>query len=150
MGHEDGGCVALACLGLHLARGFTDYEPGIHWAQVQMQSGVTGINTPRMYNPTKQAREQDPKGEFIRRWVPELAAVSDAWIHAPWQMPALTQRMCGVCIGRDYPAPVVEHDSAIRAAKQRLQRVRRSPGARAEAGRVYRKHGSRRGRRQRW
>ena len=61
--------------GLHLARMFTDYEPGIHWSQVQMQSGTTGINTPRIYNPVKQSMDQDPEGIFIRRWLPALADV---------------------------------------------------------------------------
>jgi deoxyribodipyrimidine photo-lyase len=45
---------------LHLARCFTDYEPGIHYSQVQMQAGVTGINIPRMYSPVKQSQDQDP------------------------------------------------------------------------------------------
>ena len=55
--------------GLYLARCFVDYEPGIHWSQVQMQSGTTGINSIRVYSPTKQAVDQDPKGEFIRKWI---------------------------------------------------------------------------------
>ncbi|WP_223428382.1 FAD-binding domain-containing protein [Tateyamaria pelophila] len=50
--------------GLHLARQFTDFEPGIHWPQVQMQSGTTGMNTVRIYNPVKQGRDQDPDGRF--------------------------------------------------------------------------------------
>jgi deoxyribodipyrimidine photo-lyase len=70
--------------GEHLARLFTDYEPGIHWPQVQMQSGQTGINTPRIYNPAKQGLDQDPGGHFTRRWVPELAHVPLPLLQTPW------------------------------------------------------------------
>ena len=68
-----------------LAQRFVDYEPGIHYSQFQMQSGTTGINVNRMYNPIKQSRDQDPDGSFIRRWVPELAGYSKDWIHEPWR-----------------------------------------------------------------
>jgi len=73
------------CTGAILARRFTDYEPGIHWPQVQMQSGTTGMNTPRIYNPVKQGWDQDPTGVFTRRWLPELAAVPDACLQEPWK-----------------------------------------------------------------
>jgi len=129
--------------GLHLARQFVDYEPGIHWSQAQMQSGTTGINTLRIYNPLKQSLDQDPRGLFIRTWVPELAAVPDAWIHAPWQMPEAEQRRCGVRIGRHYPAPLVDHEAAARLARQRIQQARRDGDARAQSRAIYERHGSR-------
>jgi deoxyribodipyrimidine photo-lyase len=130
--------------GLFLARHFLDFEPGIHWSQMQMQSGTTGINTLRMYNPTKQAIEHDPRGLFIRRWVPELAAVPDVFIHEPWRMSPADQRGCGVVIGRDYPPPVVDHAAAVRHARARFVAVRRDPAARVEARGIARRHGSRR------
>ena len=72
--------------GAHLARQFLDYEPGIHWSQIQMQSGVTGINSVRAYSILKQSQDQDPEGEFIKRWVPELTHVPMEHIHEPWLM----------------------------------------------------------------
>ena len=133
--------------GIHLARQFLDFEPGIHWSQMQMQSGTTGINTLRIYNPTKQALEQDPHGVFIKRWVPELAGVPPVFIHMPWTMSAAVQEASGCQIDREYPAPLVDHALAIRVAKQRLAIVRADPRARAEARNVAQRHGSRRDRR---
>ncbi len=134
-------------VGLHLARQFLDFEPGIHWSQLQMQSGTTGINTLRIYNPTKQAIDQDPHGIFIRRWLPELAGVPDAYLHEPWAMPAGVQQSAGCRIGRDYPAPIVDHAAAVREAKRRLAEVRGSTAGRAQARAVARRHGSRADRR---
>jgi deoxyribodipyrimidine photo-lyase len=133
--------------GLFLARHFLDFEPGIHWSQLQMQSGTTGINTLRIYNPTKQAIEQDPRGVFIRRWVPELAGVPPVYVHVPWTMPADVQRVAGCVIGHDYPAPLVDHAKSVREAKRRLSIVRNAPAALSEARGVAERHGSRRDRR---
>jgi deoxyribodipyrimidine photo-lyase len=130
--------------GLHLARLFVDYEPGIHWSQTQMQSGTTGINTLRIYNPVKQSREQDPDGTFIRTWVPELAGADPHWVHTPWLMPSHEQRRCGILIGRDYPVPLVDHEAAARLARQRLQSLRRAPEARRQGRDIFIRHGSRR------
>jgi deoxyribodipyrimidine photo-lyase len=129
---------------LVLAQLFTDYEPGIHYSQVQMQSGTTGINTLRIYNPVKQSQDQDPEGVFIRRWIPELAGVPTEWIHSPWQMPPQIQRQCGCLIGRQYPAPIIDHMGAAREARRRVQAVRRSPEARTEGKQIMQNHGSRR------
>jgi deoxyribodipyrimidine photo-lyase len=109
--------------------------------------GTTGINTLRIYNPTKQALEQDPQGIFIKRWVPELAGVPALFIHTPWTMPAAVQQAAGCRIDHEYPAPIVDHAVAIRTAKQRLAAVRADPRARAEARDVAQRHGSRRDRR---
>lgn len=124
--------------GMVLARLFVDYEPGIHWPQAQMQSGETGINTVRIYSPTKQAHDQDPEGDFVRRWVPELAAVAGPRVHTPWLFDAKEQRKA-----RGYPARVVIHEDAVVAARKAIFALRRTPEARAEAARVYEKHGSR-------
>ncbi len=104
--------------GLFLARQFLDFEPGIHWSQMQMQSGTTGINTLRIYSPTKQAADHDPQGVFIRRWLPEFGT------------PA-------------YPQPIVDERAALALAKQRLYALRATREARAEADAVQQRHGSR-------
>jgi deoxyribodipyrimidine photo-lyase len=120
--------------GQRLARLFTDYEPGIHWSQVQMQSGQTGINVPRIYNPVKQGLEQDPNGTFTRRWVPELAAVSDGYLQMPW--------LAGTA-SLDYPDRIVDHEEAARLAKERLTAIRSTSRYRETAQDVFVRHGSR-------
>ena len=128
-----------------LARRFTDYEPGIHWSQMQMQSGTTAINTLRIYNPVKQGKDQDPQGHFVRRWVPELAAVPDTFIHEPWTMPPSVQNTVGVLIGRDYPAPVADHVAGARLARERIRDIRRTDGFRDGQVAILERHGSRKG-----
>ena len=63
----------------------------------------------RIFNPVSQSEKFDPQGKFIRRYLPELAKVPDRWIHAPWTMPPLEQQAAGFAVGRDYPAPIVDH-----------------------------------------
>jgi deoxyribodipyrimidine photo-lyase len=129
---------------LHLARMFSDYEPGIHYCQVQMQSGVTGINTVRIYNPVKQSQDQDPEGEFIARWVPELASLPADQRHQPWTLSRGQQQHFGVLLGSDYPLPVVDHLQAARNARDAVWARRKTPEARAESREVQQQLGSRR------
>lgn len=121
--------------GLHLARKFVDYEPGIHWSQVQMQSGTTGINTMRVYNPVKQGLDHDPQGAFVRAFVPELHAVPDNFIHEPWLWPGAH--------ALPYPPPIVNNKEAARAARDALHAVRKSSDHRQAANKIAAKHGSR-------
>ena len=116
---------------LHLARLFTDYEPGIHYSQIQMQSGSTGINTIRIYNPIKQGIEQDPNGKFIRAWIPELENVPDEFIHTPWDM---DQPPC------DYPAPIIDEGLSRKAAADILYGLKKGQGYRDAAQKIVEKH----------
>ncbi len=124
--------------GPHLARMFTDYEPGIHWSQVQMQSGTTGMNTVRIYNPVKQGHDQDPTGVFTRRWVPELAEVPDEFLQEPWRWDGASRML-----GRTYPEPLVDVKAAAKEASSRVWGVRRGAAFRDEAARIVEKHASR-------
>ena len=119
---------------LHLARKFTDYEPGIHYSQCQMQSGMTGINTLRIYNPLKQSLEQDPDGVFIRQSVPELTAMPTSLIHTPWLKPAMAA---------GYPPPIVDEKIARKAAADAMFGFRKSSHHRRDARDVAERHGSR-------
>eukprot|EP00977_Amphora_coffeiformis_P001951 scaffold370_cov176-Amphora_coffeaeformis.AAC.28 len=127
----------------HLARVFLDYEPGIHYPQLQMQSGTTGINAMRVYSVTKQGKDQDPKAFFIRKYVPELHKIPDKYIHEPWKTPMTTQEEVGVHIGIDYPKPIVNEQESAKLAKQRVSEIRKQDNTKKLAQQVYRKHGSR-------
>lgn len=127
----------------HLAKLFTDYEPGIHYPQMQMQSGTTGINIPRIYNPVKQSQDQDPRGEFIRYWLPELRRLPDEMIHTPWSVDAPRLKRYGVTLGENYPMPVVEPEQAAREAKTHYTAWRQRTETRELSKAVLDKHGSR-------
>lgn len=127
----------------YLARLFVDYEPGIHYSQLQMQSGTTGINTLRIYDPVKQGYDHDASGTFIRRWVPELSALPQELIHEPWKITPLDQQQYGIELGVTYPHRVVDHLQAIKKAKEVMATYRKKPETRDEASAVLKKHGSR-------
>ncbi len=128
---------------LHLAREFLDYEPGIHYSQMQMQSGTTGINTIRMYNPVKQAQDHDPSGQFVRRWIPALKNVPDAFIFEPWTLPFWLQEEANCVIGKDYPYPIVDLVQSSRDARDSVWAIRQGQPFTDQAKAIYNKHGSR-------
>ncbi len=118
----------------YMAGLFTDYEPGIHYSQFQMQSGVTGMNAIRIYNPIKQSVDHDPEGKFIRRYVPELKNIPLTFIHEPWKFENSSKH---------YLEPIVDHQKAIQYAKEQLSERRQTDGFKEGARSTHKKLGSR-------
>ena len=111
----------------HLARQFLDYEPGIHFCQFQMQAGVTGLHTIRVYNPVHNAQKHDSEGHFIKKWVPELAHLPLPFVHEPWKMSALESQFYQFELGQHYPKPIVALKTATKQATDTLWHIKNAP-----------------------
>lgn len=78
----------------------------------------------RVFNPVTQGEKFDPDGSYVRRYLPELARLPDAYIHRPWQAPADVLAKAGIRLGETYPRPIVEHAVARRRAVEAFRRLR--------------------------
>ena len=114
-----------------LAELFTDYEPGIHISQVQMQSGVTGINLPRIYSISKQSMDQDPDTEWTKNLLPQLNDFDPKLIH-------------NAELNDSYIPQIVDLKTSAKFARDQVWGIRKSIEFKNEARKVYLKHGSRR------
>ena len=123
-----------------LARQFLDYEPGIHYPQLQMQSGTTGINTIRIYNPIKNSEEHDSEAHFIKKWIPELVNVPIELVHEPWKMNDLEQQFYSCQMGVDYPLPIVNVDETRKKASDIVWGFKKKKEVKTEGVRIVKKH----------
>lgn len=125
---------------IHLGKYFLDFEPGIHYPQVQMQAGTTGVNTYRIYNPVKQSQQHDPEGIFIKKWVPDLRKLDAPNIHTPWLLGPLEQQWLKFTPGVDYPLPIIDADKAYKHAQENLWAMNDDPVVQFESARILDKH----------
>ena len=118
----------------YLAQCFTDYEPGIHYSQIQMQAGSTGINTIRIYNPIKQALDHDPHCLFIKQWIPELLDSKPELIHIIHE---------SNLFNTDYIPAIIDEKIARNHARSELFSLRKSTSFKKTSVEIVKKHGSR-------
>ncbi len=123
-----------------LARLFLDFEPGIHYGQFQMQAGLTGYHTLRIYNPIVQAKENDMEGIFVHKWIPELKEVPVPLLYEPWKMTLMEQQFYNCEIGTDYPFPIVNFETATKEHRDHYWQHRQAPATKQHLPNIWAKH----------
>lgn len=124
----------------HLSQMFLDFEPGIHFPQLQMQAGETGINNLRIYNPIKNGIDHDEDAIFIKKWVPELAKLDTPFAHEPYLMTPLDQEFNNFHLGKDYPRPIVDIKQTRKRASDILWSMKDDELVKKESFRILSRH----------
>jgi len=124
----------------HLSQQFLDFEPGIHFPQLQMQAGETGINNLRIYNPTTNSLKHDPEAVFIRKWVPELVDLETPFVHEPYLMTEMEQVFYNFKLGENYPHPIVDIKENRKRASDILWNMKDDLEVRRESSRILKRH----------
>ncbi|WP_299117347.1 cryptochrome/deoxyribodipyrimidine photo-lyase family protein [uncultured Winogradskyella sp.] len=124
----------------HLSQQFLDFEPGIHFPQLQMQAGETGINNLRIYNPTTNSLKYDADAIFIKKWVPELAHLDIHFIHEPNLMTPMESGFYNFELGKDYPKPIVDIKINRKKASDILWNMKKDPDVIRESFRILKRH----------
>ena len=124
----------------HLSQMFLDFEPGIHFPQLQMQAGETGINNLRIYNPIKNGIDHDEEAVFIKKWVPELSKLDTHFAHEPYLMTPMEQEFNNFHLGKEYPHPIVDIKETRKKASDTLWGMKKNALVKKESQRILSKH----------
>ena len=125
---------------MHLSQQFLDFEPGIHFPQLQMAAGETGINNLRIYNPTLNSLKHDPDAVFIKKWVPELADLETPFLHEPYLMTDMEQTFYNFKLGENYPYPIVDIKENRKRASKILWNMKDDKDVLRESSRILKRH----------
>ncbi|WP_194851145.1 FAD-binding domain-containing protein [Nonlabens antarcticus] len=128
----------------YLAAQFLDWEPGIHYGQFQMQAGLTGTNTLRIYNPTKGAHDHDADALFIKHYVRELSHLSPRYAIEPWLLDEELHEFQDFNYGVDYPRRIVDISETREIALEKIYGLRKDPLTQKEKVRILAAHSMKR------
>ncbi len=124
----------------HLSRLFLDFEPGVHYGQIQVQAGLSGYHTLRIFNPIAQSQKYDKSGFFLKRFLPELESLPAPMVFTPWMMSKMEEEHFGIRLGKDYPKPILDFDISSRIAKEYYWKRRNAHHVQQQLPKIWERH----------